>query len=170
MILGEWVVEAGRQWRADPDLVEAALEGLSRQGVATWSGRVLTVEQPVLTSGDKSFLGATLEVMAVDQESGSVAEAAAQAGLPFVAIRAVCDPVEVSLPREIPAIMAAPEGGVAQAAVIARSILARPSLLGELIRLGRNYRTALNSLGPCRRVLVELAAGARREKAGCPSA
>jgi nucleoside phosphorylase len=174
LVLGEWVVEAEREWRSDPDLVQAARQALARLDVAARSGRVLSVEQPVLASRDKAFLGASLGVMAVDLESGAVAAEAARAGLPFAAVRSVCDPVGLSLPREIPAILAAGPGGVSRAVAVARCLVARPALIGGLIRLGLDYRAALGSLGACRRAFVRLSAGlpagARRERTGCPSA
>src|SRR5687768_7050928 len=64
------------------------------------AGGVLAVSRNLLTSATaKSDLAHMTGACAVDMESGAVAKVAAQAGLPFLAIRAISDPIDFSPPQ-----------------------------------------------------------------------
>ena len=77
---------------------------------------------------------------ACDMESGSIAREAARAQVPFVALRAVCDPADRILPRWIAS--AIHNGG----ADVALGALTHPGDWATLYRLARDLRTALRSL------------------------
>jgi adenosylhomocysteine nucleosidase len=81
---------------------------------------------------------------AIDLESGPVARAAVASGIPFVVVRAICDPAERTLP---PAALAALslDGGISPGAVL-RSVLAQPWQIPALLALGRDAARARRAL------------------------
>lgn len=75
-------------------------------------GGALVTSQVPLTSGQaKLELGKATGACAMDMESGDVAEVAAKAGVPFIAIRAIIDPVEFSPPEALLSVVY-PDGSV----------------------------------------------------------
>ncbi|MDR3530287.1 MAG: hypothetical protein P4L90_07030, partial [Rhodopila sp.] len=85
---------------------------------------------------------------AIDLESGAMARVAEAHGLPFIVVRAICDPAERDLP---PAALVAldPEGGIGLIPVL-RSVLKQPNQLPGLLALARDA-------GRARRALIGLA-------------
>lgn len=81
---------------------------------------------------------------AVDLETAAVASAAEERGVPFAALRAICDPADRALPRA--ALLAlAPDGRVAALRLL-RALLARPADLGRLVLLARDAAAARHGL------------------------
>ena len=108
-------------------------------------GGNLAASQQVLTSViEKRELAKSTGACAVDLESGAVAEVAANAGIPFLAIRAIADPVEFSPPS---ALLEAvhPDGG-ANLARILSLLLQRSVTLSTLLRLAAELRIARSTL------------------------
>jgi adenosylhomocysteine nucleosidase len=89
---------------------------------------------PVTGAADKRLLHADLNAAAVDMESAAIAHAAIEAGVPFMALRAILDTADTTLP---PAALAGlgPDGDPQVSAVI-RALCRRPQDLAALIRLG----------------------------------
>ena len=116
------------------------MPALSRVAVGT----LLAARQPIASVAEKAALRAASGALAVDMESGAVAEAAAGAGLPFLALRIVADPAD----RAIPAAALqgiAPDGSRRPSAVLL-NLLTRPADLAPLIRLARDSDAALRQL------------------------
>jgi adenosylhomocysteine nucleosidase len=99
-------------------------------------------------AASKCHLRATTRADAIDLESGAVARTAVACGLPFVVVRAICDPADRDLP---PAALIALDaaGGVGFRAVV-RSVLRQPGQLPDLLALARDAMLA-------RRALIQLA-------------
>lgn len=89
---------------------------------------------PVTGAADKRLLHTELNAAAVDMESAAIAHAAIEAGVPFMALRAILDTADTTLP---PAALAGlgPDGNPRVAEVI-RALGRRPQDLPALIRLG----------------------------------
>jgi hopanoid-associated phosphorylase len=108
-------------------------------------GGVLAASREMVTSAvAKRELAGTTGACAVDMESGAVAEVAAQAGLPFLAIRAISDPVDFSPP---PVLLDAvrPDGSADLTRLL--PLLVRRSLaVGTLLRLAMGSRAACATL------------------------
>lgn len=101
----------------------------------------LVESSTVLTgSKEKKSLFSRTGAIAVDMESGAVAAVAQQAGVPFVAIRAIADPADMSIPQA--ALSAVDESGRLNLFKLARRIARRPGELLTLVRLGRSFRAA----------------------------
>jgi len=77
-------------------------------------------------------------------ESGAVAAASAEAGVPFAVMRAVCDPAGRTLPPA--ALVALNSAGRLVAARLAMSILGRPGQLVQLFGLARDAAAARRAL------------------------
>ncbi len=106
---------------------------------------ILAASSQVLTSaGAKRGLAEATGACAVDMESGAVAEVAASAGIPFLAVRVIADPVEFSPP---PALLNAvrPDGSADLARLLAL-LLQGSVTLGTLLRLAAQLRVARATL------------------------
>jgi adenosylhomocysteine nucleosidase len=115
------------------------------------TGQVIRAGPRVVTSAaEKQGLFATTGAQAVDLESGAVARVALAYGLPFVVVRAICDPAERDLPAA--ALVALdPDGAIGLGAVM-RSVLRRPGQIPGLVAVGWDAARARRALiGAARR-------------------
>jgi adenosylhomocysteine nucleosidase len=136
VIVPSVVLSDGAAFRADAALAE-------RFGGLT--GHTLLAGLDVAAdAATKQRLYATTQAQAVDLESGAVARVAAAHRLPFVVVRAICDPAERDLP---PAALIAlnPDGGIGFWRVL-RSVLLRPRQIPGLLALGRDAALARRAL------------------------
>jgi adenosylhomocysteine nucleosidase len=81
---------------------------------------------------------------AIDLESGAVARIAGAHGLPFVVIRAICDPAERDLPPA--ALIALSSAGKVKLKAVMRSVLTQPLQLRGLLRLARDAASGRRAL------------------------
>ncbi len=118
-----------------------------RQVVADLAG----VEAAVMTPEGKAALRARTGAAAVDMETQVAAAYAAARGLPFAAIRVVCDPAERALPA-FAAHALKPNGDPDVWAVLS-ALARREARIGEVVRLARDSGEAFRSLGRARALL-----------------
>jgi len=116
-------------------------------------GRLLGTDAIVAEVAEKAELHRTTGALAVDMESHVVADVARRYGLPFAAVRVVCDPAHRALPAAA-RIGMKPDGRMDLPAVM-RSLLAEPGQLPKLLLTGfeaeRSFRSLLRGhrrLGP----------------------
>jgi hypothetical protein len=88
----------GRSAGAPPAQVEAYAR-LGSGPMPVHSGPLLTVDAPLRTPAAKSDAHRRTGAIAVDMEAAGVAEAARDAAIPWLAIKAVVDPVQEPLPE-----------------------------------------------------------------------
>ena len=107
-------------------------------------GTLAASKEVVSTETAKRELANVTGACAVDMESGAIAEVAANAGIPFIAVRAITDPIEFSPPS---ALLSAvyPDGSV-NAMRLVNLVLRRSVGVGTLMRLGRGMRAASKTL------------------------
>ncbi len=74
------------------------LLGLLREKMEVSDAPLAAVRRPLPLYPDKAAMWARTQCVAADMESAAVAAAARRNGLPFIALRAVADPLEFSLP------------------------------------------------------------------------
>jgi adenosylhomocysteine nucleosidase len=135
------VLSDGDALHADGELAER-FGGLTDHTIV--AGSVVATD----ATAKRRLQGAT-GAHAIDLESGAVARVAKTHGVPFVVVRAICDPAERDLP---PAALVAldPAGGIGLLAVF-RSVGRHPGQIPGLLALARDAAQA-------RRALIRLAA------------
>jgi adenosylhomocysteine nucleosidase len=141
LVVPRRVVSAAGDWTADLALTKVC-GGVTAEAV--FAGETIAG-----TATEKAALHARTGAAAIDLESGEVAAAAASHGLPFVVVRAICDPADRDLP---PAALAAlnSAGAIGLGRVLA-SLLRAPRQLPLLLALARDA-------GAARRALADFAA------------
>jgi hopanoid-associated phosphorylase len=118
------------------------------------SGAFAGVAAPATTPAAKAELHAATGAILVDMESHKVARAAAQRGIPFIAIRAVSDPAERALPPS--ALVGMTPDGETNAGAVMRSLARRPQDLPGLVRAGLDVKKATAALLRSRQLLGPL--------------
>lgn len=138
--------ESGDRVMAHDGALRAARHALTAfQPIA--EGEILCATKIIGSADDKRAL-ARPGRCAVDLESWAVARAAERAGVPWLVLRVVVDPLDV----ELPPFASDPDAGHVGAAL--RHVLGGPRRLRELVRLAGHTRAALRSLRRVVRVLV----------------
>ena len=114
-------------------------------------GAVVGSDEVVVEAGAKSALNRATGSCAVDMESHVVARAARARGVPFTALRIISDTAATTLP---PAVLVAmkPDGGIHLGA-IARSLIAAPGQISDLLKTARDSKLAFAALLRCRDAL-----------------
>ena len=139
----------GSIYQADSDWHERLLRRLT--GHMDLHTGPLTESEAVLTSpSEKMALFHRTGAVAVDMESAAVATAAHQAGVPFVAIRAIADPVGLTVPQVV--LSAVDGSGRLRPFKLLKRLAGHPAELLVLIRLGRDFRAACASLATVARL------------------
>ena len=109
------------------------------------------VDSAVRTPADKRAVRSATGALAVDMESHVAAAFAAQHGLPFAAVRVICDPAHRALPHLV-ATALHPNGKVSYRGVFG-SLLVRPVQLFAMPRLARDAAEGFRALRRCRELL-----------------
>lgn len=91
LVLASEVIRAQSGWRRAP-----TGEALGLNEICS-VGPFVTVERPLQSPQEKREMGSRYGAIAVDMESADVAEAAEQAGVPWVALRVILDPMDAPL-------------------------------------------------------------------------
>jgi adenosylhomocysteine nucleosidase len=113
---------------------------------------LLAGESVAATRASKAALWRDNGASGIDLESGAVAEVAAARGLPFAAVRAICDPAWRDLPPA--ALLALDQSGAIGLMRVLRSLLGNPGQLPALLALAADAgraRSALRGFGIDRR-------------------
>jgi adenosylhomocysteine nucleosidase len=134
----------------DPDasrrLVDALQGSLRIRRGALWSS-----DAPAESATGKGALASRTGAVAVDMEAAAVAAVAARSNLPFVAVKAICDPAGREMPPSVVRAFTA-SGGVAGLPVLAAVFGAGPAQWRSLARLARDFASARRTLAIAARV------------------
>jgi len=106
--------------------------------------RALAAGGILATPAEKAAAREATFAAIVDLESGAVARVAARHGLPFAAVRAVCDPAGFALPPL--ALDALDHGGRISPWRVLRSVLRRPGQIPALVALSGHAAEARSAL------------------------
>lgn len=137
----------GKRTETNPGWTKSLLERLpqARQGA------IIGSDAMVLDSFHKARLHLESRALAVDMESHVAATIAVEEGLPFAALRVICDPASRSLPQAVTQGMK-PDGQMNIGGVV-KAVAADPFQIPSLIRTGMEANTALSALLRCRNLL-----------------
>lgn len=122
----------GEELSVDRQLWLEARQALDSGGSSPRHGRLVTVEHPASCEA-KNRLGKDFPALAVDMESWWAAALAREAGVPFLCLKAILDPLDRALPRFITGVDSA--GRPTRRAWL--TLVGRPQELRELRWLAR---------------------------------
>jgi len=164
LILADAVIQAEgdrfRQvWKEGAGFAAAAYGALTDLSVPVHRGPIISVHRPVLSTSHKASLFTESKALAVDMESAAVASIARTAGRPFFALRAVCDPAGRPISEDL--FRCIDQKGDLRLFRLLRMVLRHPAMISELLRMKRDFGTALANLrgawnGPIREILPSL--------------
>lgn len=120
-----------------------ALASTLRPAFAVRDGDLLSVDEVLHSPQDKARAAAATGSVAADMESAAIAQAAAEAGLPFAALRVVADSLVDSLPPDVGSWI--DSTGRQRVAPVLGAIL-KPAYWPMLAVLARRYRIARATL------------------------
>src|ERR1700733_14377745 len=152
VVVATEVLSGDTRWLAGLTLNEelTANVALGRRRVVR--GGLAGVEQMVVAQSRKAALRSETGAAAVDMESHIAAAYAAEAGLPFAALRVISDPASRALPALAMAAIK-PNGDIDLRKVL-RGVARNPLTLRALVSTGIDFNRALRSLRGCRSFLL----------------
>jgi len=132
-------------WEENSKFVGTVYAGLIDREIPAYRGAIITAQKPVLSVRNKQSLFTKTKALAADMESAAVAAVANSAGLPFFALRTVCDVAARTVPREI--FDCLNQAGKVRLFYLFRMLLLKPTLFSDLLRTRKDFNAALGSLG-----------------------
>jgi adenosylhomocysteine nucleosidase len=152
VVVATEVMAGESRWLAASSLSEELIAGagLGRQRVIR--GGLAGVEQVVAAQAGKAALRSETGAAAVDMESHIAAAYAAEANLPFAALRVISDPATRALPAL--ATNAIKANGDIDLRTVLRGVARNPLTIRALYATGRDFNRALRSLRGCRGFLL----------------
>jgi adenosylhomocysteine nucleosidase len=108
------------------------------------TGTLLSLDRVLVTAAEKRAAADRHDALAVEMETAGVAAGADGAGIPWVAVRAISDRADESLPLDFNRLRTA--DGDLPVGRVARAALRHPASIPGLLRLGRNTDRAAASL------------------------
>lgn len=109
------------------------------------TGDLLEVDHVIATTHAKQRLFCSTGALAIDMESASIAQVAAQRGLGFAVLRVVLDTAQRTLPHS--ALVALDQAGHLQLGHLLRALLKRPRDMVGLLQLRADLRLTQDRLG-----------------------
>ena len=151
LVLADSVISGGKTYPTDPNWHRRIAGALTVSGALVEMGPLAGLDEPVLCPDDKARLAVRTGAVAVDMESAAVAAVAAEAGVPFLVVRAVADPWNRAVPTWLPGTIG-PDGRPLIGRVMA-GILANPADIPSGDTPGSGLRCRLCRVTPrrCRR-------------------
>ncbi len=145
IVLAEKIIlPVGREIRMDKEWIGRLLKLTAGSGLVIEAGTLAGSDRVVPTPEEKQALATQTGALIVDMETHALAEVAEDAGIPALAIRAVCDSADQSIPRAAIG-STQPDGKLKTMKVMGRLFVA-PWQLPALLDLRRGMRDAFASL------------------------
>jgi len=152
VVVATEVTAGDARWFAGLSLAEDQIAALAMGGRRIIRGGLAGVEEVVVAQAGKAALRSETGAAAVDMESHIAAAYAAEAGLPFAALRVISDPASRALPALARAAIKA--NGDVDLRKIFRGVVQNPRALRALVSTGIDFNRALKSLRGCRGFLL----------------
>lgn len=140
IVIAARVISAQGRYDCDADWVRQLTAALPMAHVGELWGQ----ETILATPGLKQAVYHGTQCLACDMESQVVGAAASAAGLPFVALRVICDPADFVLPPA--ALLPLRADGTPNLSAIVGNLWRQPRQLPALLTLARHNRQALKAL------------------------
>ena len=122
------------------------------------AARLITVSRLVSDVAEKLSVAEMSDATAVDMESAAVARLCHERGIPFTCVRAISDAFDTALSPKVVGVLA--DGRVSPWR-LAKTLATSPSLIREMVRLGRDTKRAARNLATAlRALLAHIGAGA----------
>jgi adenosylhomocysteine nucleosidase len=152
VVVATEVMAGDARWLAGLAFNEDVIASVALGGRRIVRGRLAGAEQVLAASHVKAALHSETGAAAVDMESHIAAAYAAEAGLPFAALRVISDPAGRALPQL--AMSAIKPNGDIDLRKVLRGIVRNPLMLLDLVSTGIDFNRALRSLRGCRGFLL----------------
>src|SRR6266404_8085615 len=152
VVVATEVLAGDARWLAGLALNEELIASVGLGSRRVVRGGLAGVEQVVAARAVKAALRSETGAAAVDMESHIAAAYAAEAGLPFAALRVISDPASRALPALAMAAIK-PNGDIDLRKVL-RGVARNPLTLRALVSTGIDFNRALRSLRGCRGFLL----------------
>ena len=152
IVVATEVMAGDTRWLAGLSLTEAQIASIALGRRRVVRGLLAGVEELVGASACKAALHSETGAAAVDMESHIAAAYAAEAGIPFAALRVISDPAHRALP--VVARKAIKPNGDLDLVQIMGSVMRNPRSLRALVSTGIDFNRALRSLRGCRSFLL----------------
>ena len=152
IVVATEVLAGDTRWMTGLALNEEVIANVALGSRRVVRGGLAGAEHVVVGRAVKAALHLETGAAAVDMESHIAAAYAAEAGLPFAALRVISDPAS----RALPALArgAIKPNGAIDLRKILRGIARNPSTLRALVSTGIDFNRALRSLRGCRGFLL----------------
>jgi hopanoid-associated phosphorylase len=148
VVVATEVMAGDARWLAGLSLTEDQIANIALGRRRVVRGLLAGVEEVVAASTCKAALHSETGAAAVDMESHIAAAYAAEASIPFAALRVISDPAHRALP--VVARKAIKANGDLDLLQIMGSVVRNPRTLKALVSTGIDFNRALRSLRGCR--------------------
>jgi adenosylhomocysteine nucleosidase len=152
VVVATEVLAGDDRWLTGLALNEALIARVAMGRRRVVRGGLAGAEQVVVHRSVKAALHLETGAAAVDMESHIAAAYAAEAGLPFAALRVISDPATRALPAL--ALAAIKPNGAIDLRKVLRGVARNPTTLRDLVSTGIDFNRALRSLRGCRGFLL----------------
>jgi len=152
VVVATEVLAGDTRWLAGLALNEELIASVALGRRRVVRGGLAGVEEVVVAQHGKAALRSETGAAAVDMESHIAAAYAAEAGLPFAALRVISDPASRALPALARSALK-PNGEIDLRKVL-RGLARNPMTLRALVSTGIDFNRALRSLRGCRGFLL----------------
>ena len=151
VIVATGVVAPDRRYQVSLDLARRLAARLSAHSKLVVLANLAGVDAAVISTAAKMALRDATGALAVDMESHVAVAFAAAHGLPFAAVRVVCDPAGRTLPH-LAASVLRPDGKISMLNVLG-GLVRRPMQIAALARVATDFAEGLRALRRCRDLL-----------------
>jgi adenosylhomocysteine nucleosidase len=152
VVVATEVLSGDTRWLAGLALNEELIASVALGRRRVVRGGLAGVERVIGARAGKAALRSETGAAAVDMESHIAAAYAAEAGLPFAALRVISDPATRALPAL--AMTAIKPNGDIDLRKLLRGVARNPTSLRALVSTGIDFNRALRSLRGCRAFLL----------------
>ncbi len=151
LILASSIVTADKTYQTSSEWQNNLLANFRNNGIKTSNGNIASCKEVCASITDKNNLLNKTGAIAVDMESAAIAEIAQCNKLDFVAIRAVADKANTSIPEAV--LNHTDNLGNPKLLNFIFSCISRPSQIRDIAVLAKSYKNALSTL---RKIAPEL--------------